>query len=128
MCGIAGFIDPNTAPEARAAAVDRMCDTMLRRGPDDAGREDCGGATLGMRRLAIFDPANGHQPMRTSDGRFTLVFNGAIYNFAALRHELAGHGWSFHDHRPRPSRPQCQRHRRQAANAPLRRVQDVLAP
>jgi asparagine synthase (glutamine-hydrolysing) len=95
MCGIAGFIDPNTAPEARAAAVDRMCDTMLRRGPDYAGREDCGGATLGMRRLAIFDPANGHQPIRTPDGRFTLVFNGAIYNFAALRHELAGHGWSF---------------------------------
>ncbi len=95
MCGIAGFIDPNTAPEARAVAVDRMCDAMLHRGPDDAGREDCGGATLGMRRLAIFDPANGHQPIRTPDGRFTLVFNGAIYNFAALRDELAGHGWSF---------------------------------
>ena len=95
MCGIAGFIDPATAPTERASAVDRMCDAMLHRGPDDAGREDCGDATLGMRRLAIFDPAHGHQPMRTPDGRFTLIFNGAIYNFAALRTELSARGWSF---------------------------------
>jgi asparagine synthase (glutamine-hydrolysing) len=95
MCGIAGFIDPRTAPAVRAAAVDRMCDAMLHRGPDDAGREASGDATLGMRRLAIFDPAHGHQPMRTADGRFTLVFNGAIYNFAALRSELSALGWSF---------------------------------
>ena len=52
-----------------------------------------GSATLGMRRLAIFDPANGHQPMCSPDGRFTLVFNGAIYNFRTLRSEL-GH-WEF---------------------------------
>jgi len=45
-----------------------------------------------MRRLAIFDPANGHQPMVTPDGRLTLIFNGAIYNYRALRAELAG-GW-----------------------------------
>jgi asparagine synthase (glutamine-hydrolysing) len=95
MCGIAGFVDPSTGPEVRAAAVDRMCTAMIHRGPDDAGRADLGDATLGMRRLAIFDPANGHQPMSTPDGRFTVVFNGAIYNFATLRHELAGHGWSF---------------------------------
>ena len=95
MCGIAGLIDANTGPEVRAAAVDRMCNAMVHRGPDDAGRADFDEATLGMRRLAIFDPANGHQPMRSPDGRFTLVFNGAIYNFAALREELAGHGWSF---------------------------------
>ena len=96
MCGIAGFIDPRTAPAVRAAAVDRMCDAMLHRGPDDAGREESGDATLGMRRLAIFDPAHGHQPMRTGDGRFTLVFNGAIYNFAELRTQLSALGWSFH--------------------------------
>jgi asparagine synthase (glutamine-hydrolysing) len=49
-----------------------------------------------MRRLAIFDPANGHQPMASPDGRLILVFNGAVYNFAALRRELADGGhWSF---------------------------------
>jgi len=48
-----------------------------------------------MRRLAIFDPANGRQPMQTADGRFTLVFNGAIYNFRELRSELAAAGETF---------------------------------
>ncbi|HVW19985.1 MAG TPA: asparagine synthase (glutamine-hydrolyzing), partial [Opitutaceae bacterium] len=94
MCGIAGFIDPNTSPEARASAVGAMCQAMLHRGPDDAGIESQAEATLGMRRLAIFDPAHGHQPMRSPDGRFTLVFNGAVYNFRELRTELAGF-WDF---------------------------------
>jgi len=48
-----------------------------------------------MRRLAIFDPANGHQPMSTPDGRHTLVFNGAIYNFRSLQRELETAGWTF---------------------------------
>ena len=72
-----------------------MCDAMQHRGPDDAGIETRGPATLGMRRLAIIDPTNGHQPMLSPDGRFTLIFNGAIYNFRQLREELAG-GWEFH--------------------------------
>jgi asparagine synthase (glutamine-hydrolysing) len=95
MCGIAGLIDPKIEPEARAAAVGRMCDAMAYRGPDDSGIESRGSATLGSRRLAIFDPANGHQPMRAADGRHTLVFNGAIYNFQALREELAAGGRTF---------------------------------
>jgi asparagine synthase (glutamine-hydrolysing) len=95
MCGIAGIIDPRQSEEQRTAAVTRMCDAMVHRGPDDSGTSSRGPATLGMRRLAIFDPANGHQPMQTPDGRLTLVFNGAIYNFRALREELASTGWAF---------------------------------
>ena len=95
MCGIAGWVDPATAPVLRSDAVTRMCAAMQHRGPDDDGMVSRGAATLGMRRLAIFDPANGHQPMRTPDGRFTLIFNGAIYNFRALRDELAAAGWAF---------------------------------
>lgn len=95
MCGIAGLIDAQTPPAQRVAAVTRMCAAMQHRGPDDSGIDDATDATLGMRRLAIFDPANGHQPMRSADGRFTLVFNGAIYNFRALRDELATAGWPF---------------------------------
>jgi len=72
-----------------------MCDAMRHRGPDDDGLVSHGDATIGMRRLAIFDPAHGHQPMVTDDGRFHLVFNGAIYNFRALRDELAAGGWVF---------------------------------
>ena len=73
MCGIAGVIDPSSSTELRQAAVTRMCGAMFHRGPDDMGIEASGPATLGMRRLAIFDPANGHQPWLTPDGRFTLI-------------------------------------------------------
>jgi asparagine synthase (glutamine-hydrolysing) len=69
--------------------------TMVRRGPDDEGVDTWGEATLGMRRLAIFDPAHGHQPMSTPDGRWHLVFNGAIYNFRTLRTELSAAGYVF---------------------------------
>ena len=95
MCGIAGFISPRDPAETRTAAVGRMCAAMIHRGPDDGGIETLGDATIGMRRLAIFDPANGHQPMATTDGRFHLVFNGAIYNFRALRAELSAAGFAF---------------------------------
>ena len=98
MCGIAGIVDPQCARELRTDSVARLCAAMVHRGPDDAGLESSSDATLGMRRLAIFDPANGHQPMRSPDGRFTLVFNGAIYNFRALRDELAATGWAFRTH------------------------------
>ncbi|HXQ80505.1 MAG TPA: asparagine synthase (glutamine-hydrolyzing) [Opitutaceae bacterium] len=95
MCGIAGFVDPATASGAREEAVLRMCSAMVHRGPDDSGIASRGPATIGMRRLSIFDPANGHQPMATPDGRHTLVFNGAIYNFRSLQGELESAGWAF---------------------------------
>ena len=72
-----------------------MCSRMIHRGPDDGGMASQGPATLGMRRLAIFDPNNGQQPMRTPDGRFTIVFNGAIYNFRELQVDLEAVGWMF---------------------------------
>ncbi|MFZ9683628.1 MAG: asparagine synthetase B family protein [Cephaloticoccus sp.] len=95
MCGIAGIAGGELAPTDRHEAVAGMCATMVHRGPDDAGLFDRAGAALGMRRLAIFDPANGHQPMATADGRFTVVFNGAIYNFRDLRTELEARGHAF---------------------------------
>src|SRR5471032_1980458 len=95
MCGIAGFVDPRTPNSVREHAVSSMCQAMIHRGPDDAGMLSRGCATIGMRRLAIFDPNNGHQPMTTPDGRYSIVFNGAIYNFGSLRDELEAAGWSF---------------------------------
>jgi asparagine synthase (glutamine-hydrolysing) len=95
MCGIAGVVDPAASADEREQAVGLMCTAMIHRGPDDMGVAVRGPATLGMRRLAIFDPANGHQPMTTPDGRHTIVFNGAIYNFRSLQLELESAGWSF---------------------------------
>src|ERR1035438_7719613 len=95
MCGIAGLIDGDTPPGSREARVVRMCDSMIHRGPDDSGVFSIGPATIGMPRLAIFAPANGPQPMSTPDGRYTLVFNGAIYNYLPLREELEPLGYAF---------------------------------
>ena len=98
MCGIAGIIDPGVPALSREDAVKRMCEAMIHRGPDDSGMESRGTATIGMRRLAIFDPVNGHQPMTTPDGRHSIVFNGAIYNFKDLQAELESAGWTFRTH------------------------------
>ena len=95
MCGIAGFVDPNVGAADREDAVLSMCRSLIHRGPDDSGMASSGPATIGMRRLSIFDPANGHQPMTSPDGRHTLVFNGAIYNFKSLQAELEPLGWTF---------------------------------
>jgi len=65
------------------------------RGPDDTGFACDGPMTIGMARLAIIDPARGHQPMTTDDGRFTIVFNGAIYNYPELQAELRAGGYVF---------------------------------
>jgi asparagine synthase (glutamine-hydrolysing) len=95
MCGIAGYISPRISPDERRDAVARMCARMVHRGPDEGGLGSWSEATLGMRRLAIFDPQHGQQPMSSPDGRWHLVFNGAIYNFRELRAELTGLGWTF---------------------------------
>jgi len=95
MCGIAGFISAEAGEEELGRTVARMCETMQHRGPDDEGRVVRQGAALGMRRLAIFDPAHGKQPMATADGRYWIVLNGAIVNHPELRSELARLGHTF---------------------------------
>jgi asparagine synthase (glutamine-hydrolysing) len=75
-----------------------MARTLVHRGPDDEGVwVDPGGAVaLGFRRLSILDlTPEGHQPMASADGRYTVAFNGEIYNFAALRSELVALGHQF---------------------------------
>lgn len=90
MCGIFGLIDTPWRSSAGAAL-----DTLRRRGPDDAELLDLGSVTLGHTRLAVIDIVSGHQPMRSPDGRFTIVFNGEIYNFRELRTELQAAGYAF---------------------------------
>lgn len=70
---------------------------MARRGPDDEGCwTDGQSVTLGLRRLAVLDLSHtGHQPMLTQDGRYAIVYNGEVYNFGELRHELAQAGVRF---------------------------------
>ncbi|MEK6372959.1 MAG: asparagine synthase (glutamine-hydrolyzing) [Acidobacteriota bacterium] len=96
MCGITGlFLRRSGHRDELKAAASAMSRCIVHRGPDDAGQfvdERCGVA-FGFRRLAIIDltPA-GHQPMESASGRFVLMFNGEVYNFAALRAELESSG------------------------------------
>src|SRR5688572_24776625 len=100
MCGVAGAYlrRPAARDELRAAAL-AMSSCVAHRGPDDAGDfvDEGAGLALGFRRLSIIDlsPA-GHQPMESASGRYTLIFNGEIYNFAAIRAELEGVAWRGH--------------------------------
>lgn len=88
MCGIAGVLSKRPVTEAR---LRRMASTLVHRGPDDSGHWSDPEAGIGLahRRLAIVDLSpHGHQPMASQSGRFTLSYNGEIYNHAALRAEL----------------------------------------
>lgn len=97
MCGIAGWYRRNGRPVA-ASAVKAQCDTIIHRGPDDAGILTDGDFGFGMRRLSILDIEGGHQPMETPDGRFSIVFNGEIFNHLEVREPLIASGYSFHSH------------------------------
>jgi asparagine synthase (glutamine-hydrolysing) len=97
MCGIAGFVPTPGASEASALdAIRRMTDHMRRRGPDAEGLWSSAGVVLGHRRIAILDlDVRANQPMVSADGRYTIVFNGEIYNFRELRRELEADGVAF---------------------------------
>lgn len=92
MCGIAGIIEyAKSSSGINQSLLKAMSDIISHRGPDDEGQwisPDCE-AGFAFRRLAIIDlsPA-GHQPMSTPDGRFTIAFNGEIYNHRDLRIDL----------------------------------------
>ena len=104
MCGIVGILTSlSTRGEELARSVERMRDTLVHRGPDDAGVWTTASpevaVALGFRRLSIIDLSElGHQPMTSSSGRFTMVFNGEVYNFAALRRDLEAGGARFRGH------------------------------
>jgi asparagine synthase (glutamine-hydrolysing) len=89
MCGIAGVWRHGGADVAETAA--RMAGRIAHRGPDDSGvwSDPGAGVALGFRRLSIIDLSSaGHQPMHSASGRFTMIFNGEVYNFLAIREEL----------------------------------------
>jgi asparagine synthase (glutamine-hydrolysing) len=100
MCGIVGCWDKRGTD---ASIVERMAMQIRHRGPDDAGvwLNVEGSLALAHCRLSIIDlsPA-GHQPMVSPCGRFTLVYNGEIYNHQDLRAELkdAGGSVNWHGH------------------------------
>ncbi len=99
MCGIAGCISPGgiVLPQD-VAVIKKLNDRQRRRGPDGEGLwvSPDRRAVLGQRRLAIIDVGqSGAQPMSDVTGRWTVTYNGAIYNYRELRQELERAGRRF---------------------------------
>jgi len=92
MCGILG-----TIPSTEVNFFKKSLDTLFHRGPDDFGVECIDNdITLGHRRLTIVDLSeNGHQPMFDISKRYSVVFNGEIYNFIEIKNELVKKGYAF---------------------------------
>jgi asparagine synthase (glutamine-hydrolysing) len=100
MCGIAGFWDLRGSRDRdeMTRRVERMTSSLIHRGPDAGGvwLDPKAGIALGHRRLSILDlSADGSQPMRSRCGRYVISFNGEVYNYRALREELAATGHTF---------------------------------
>ena len=96
MCAIAGIL----GLDADASIIRRMLATMRRRGPDAAGSfsdEDC---HLLHARLAVIDLAGGAQPMSLEMGqdKYTIVYNGELYNTQQVRSVLESYGHQFQTH------------------------------
>lgn len=95
MCGIAGILLKRNRTSVSSQMISEMCDVMSHRGPDDHGIFTTDNLALGHRRLSIIDLGSGHQPMQSQDNRYTIVFNGEIYNYLELRNELQKSGAHF---------------------------------
>ena len=114
MCGLIAYLKTSDRP-LDPRLIEVMTHTMEHRGPDDFGMCFVGregpvlwrsahnlpefrekGVAMGHRRLSVFDLTEaGRQPFLSPSKRFTMVFNGEIYNYVELRDELVQHGFHF---------------------------------
>lgn len=96
MCGIAGSYHLDTSKPATGDRIAEALRCIAHRGPDDEGVYAAGRALLGHRRLSIIDTSSaGHQPFTDDGGRYTIVFNGEVFNFKELRAQLEAQGHHF---------------------------------
>ena len=95
MCGIAGLVFADRHHPIDEQLLSRMTGVMRHRGPDADGFHVGAGVGLGHRRLSIIDLATGDQPIYNESRSVVIVFNGEIYNFPELAHELQARGHTF---------------------------------
>jgi asparagine synthase (glutamine-hydrolysing) len=95
MCGICGIVNFDRSEPVDPGLIERMTTVLVHRGPDDDGYFVEGNAGFGHRRLSIIDLGGGKQPIFNEDESILIVFNGEIYNYAALTTELINLGHQF---------------------------------
>lgn len=95
MCGITGVVDVKGERPVSRALLSRMNETLYHRGPDANGLHLEPGLGFGHRRLSIIDLSTGQQPLYNEDGSVVVIFNGEIYNYQGLMHELKRLGHVF---------------------------------
>ena len=97
MCGIAGWLDEAANISEKKEILYRMSESLRQRGPDEHGEYIRRHAALLHRRLSVIDPENGQQPMSTlyEGEKYTIIYNGELYNTDELRDELKEAGFGF---------------------------------
>lgn len=96
MCGLLGMLTSRSDAPTRADAVRRALPCFRHRGPDESAMWHDADVVFGFNRLSIIDVDLSHQPLSYADGRYTIIFNGEVYNYLELRAELAReHGATF---------------------------------
>ncbi len=96
MCGIAGMLSKNIDLRERRPLIEKISESLKMRGPDGFGDITKPYVSLIHRRLSVIDPKRGAQPMVF--GKYTIVYNGEIYNTDEIRQELISAGYSFDTH------------------------------
>lgn len=99
VCGLLGLLTANRDAASRADSVARALRCARHRGPDETGTWRDADVVLGFNRLSIIDVEKSHQPLHWGPpgetDRYTILFNGEIYNYVELRAELAAQGVRF---------------------------------
>ena len=95
MCGIVGIAGLKKLSDEDRSFIETSLDIMAHRGPDGQSIWTQNNIALGHRRLAIIDLITGGQPMTDVSGRYTITFNGEIYNYRELRRFLQSKGYRF---------------------------------
>ena len=96
MCGICGIIRSHRENPVAPVALKKMTNSLIHRGPDDAGFYVNGNVGLAMRRLQVIDLETGQQPVFNEDKSVAVVQNGEIYNYLELRERLIQKGHRFY--------------------------------
>lgn len=100
MCGITGWVDFQREMRTEQKTIEKMTETLAKRGPDDTNHWLAEHVAFGHKRLVVVDPAGGIQPMtRQKNGHtYTICYNGELYNTEDLRKELLKRGYTFQGH------------------------------